>query len=56
MFGPLRILLPWKELARFVLARYVVRLEPLATADPDLVVALVGPTIQGYLTGPLPAS
>ncbi len=34
-----------------VILRYVVRMEPLASASEDDVVALVGPTIQRYLTG-----
>jgi AcrR family transcriptional regulator len=31
--------------------RYVLRVEPLASADPDDLVALIGPTLQRYLTG-----
>jgi len=34
--------------------RYVVQLEPLASADHPTIVALIGPTVQRYLTGPLP--
>ncbi|MGY1747423.1 TetR/AcrR family transcriptional regulator [Blastococcus sp. SYSU D00695] len=34
-----------------VIARYVLRLEPLASASPDAVVAAVGPTVQRYLAG-----
>lgn len=34
------------------LARYVVRVEPLASASHDEVVALVGPVIQHYVDGP----
>ncbi len=33
------------------MARYVLRLEPLASATPDEVVAAIGPTVQRYLTG-----
>jgi AcrR family transcriptional regulator len=33
------------------MARYVVRLEPLASADHDTVVAAVAPNLQRYLTG-----
>ena len=51
----LRAALAASQMMGLALARYVVRLEPLASADPDLVVALIGPTIQHYLTGPLPA-
>lgn len=35
------------------LARYVVKFDPLATADVDTVVAAVAPTLQRYLTGDL---
>jgi hypothetical protein len=31
--------------------RYVVKVEPLASADREAVVAVVGPTIQRYLIG-----
>lgn len=41
------------QLIGLVLARYVVRLEPLATAPPAAVVAALGPTVQRYLTGPV---
>lgn len=34
-------------------ARYILRLEPLASASHDEVTALVAPTVQRYLTGPL---
>jgi AcrR family transcriptional regulator len=33
--------------------RYIIKLEPLASADPEVVIATVGPTFQRYLTGPL---
>jgi AcrR family transcriptional regulator len=33
------------------MARYVVHLEPLASADHDTVIATVGPNLQRYLTG-----
>ena len=36
-----------------VVARYVVRLEPLASAADDDLVAVLAPTLQRYLTGPL---
>jgi AcrR family transcriptional regulator len=35
------------------LVRYVQRVEPLASANPEDVVAWVGPTLQRYLTGKL---
>jgi AcrR family transcriptional regulator len=34
-----------------VLTRYVLKLEPNASASPESLVAAVGPTIQRYLTG-----
>ena len=39
------------QLAGLVMARYVLRIEPLATASVDALVAAVGPTLQRYLTG-----
>jgi AcrR family transcriptional regulator len=39
------------QLIGMVMARYVLRLEPLASASPDWVVATIGPTVQRYLTG-----
>ena len=35
------------------LARYILRLQPLAGAEPTVVIACVAPTIQRYLTGEL---
>jgi len=34
--------------------RYVLKVEPLASADHDTVIAAVAPNLQRYLTGPLP--
>ena len=36
------------------LVRYVLKLEPLASADHATVIGAVAPTLQRYLTGPLP--
>jgi hypothetical protein len=36
-----------------VFARYVLRLEPLASADVEDLVDLLAPTLQAYLTGAL---
>lgn len=41
------------QVVGLMLIRYVIRLEPLASAPPDHVVRLVAPTIQRYLTGDL---
>jgi hypothetical protein len=37
------------------MVRYVLQLEPLASADHPTVVAAIAPTMQRYLTGPLDA-
>ena len=43
------------QMVGVMLVRYVVRLEPLASASPDDVVRLVAPNVQHYLTGDLKA-
>ncbi|MBT8224231.1 MAG: TetR/AcrR family transcriptional regulator [Dactylosporangium sp.] len=47
--GPLVL----SQVIGLIATRYILRIEPLASAPPDLVVALIGPTMQRYLTGPL---
>jgi AcrR family transcriptional regulator len=39
------------QIMGLVMARYVLRLEPLASASPESLVAAMGPTVQRYLTG-----
>jgi AcrR family transcriptional regulator len=39
------------QLIGVVMARYVLRVEPLASASPEWLVAAVGPNVQRYLTG-----
>jgi AcrR family transcriptional regulator len=39
------------QLIGIVMARYVLRVEPLASASPESLVAAIGPTVQRYLTG-----
>jgi AcrR family transcriptional regulator len=51
----LRASLAGSQVVGLAMARYVVRVPPLATTDRETVVACVGPTIQRYLTGALPA-
>ncbi|GIG89983.1 TetR/AcrR family transcriptional regulator [Plantactinospora endophytica] len=51
--APLRSSLVASQMAGMVMVRYILRLEPLASAPPDMVVAAVGPTVQRYLTGDL---
>ncbi|WP_125611082.1 TetR family transcriptional regulator [Specibacter cremeus] len=42
------------QIMGLVMTRYLFRVEPLAHASTDQLAALAGPTIQRYLTGPLP--
>lgn len=41
------------QLVGLAMTRYVWRIEPLTTLPADDVVALIGPTVQRYLSGPL---
>ncbi len=41
------------QVVGLIVTRYVIELEPVASASVDRLVADVGPTIQRYLTGPL---
>ncbi|MFD1539114.1 TetR/AcrR family transcriptional regulator [Nonomuraea guangzhouensis] len=47
----LRIEAAFAQMFGIVMGRYVLRLEPLASADPEELVELLGPTVQRYLTG-----
>jgi AcrR family transcriptional regulator len=49
----LRVALCATQIAGLAMIRYVIRLEPLASADPDTVVAAIAPNLQRYLTGAL---
>ena len=50
----LRACLLASQIAGLALARYVLKVEPLASATADELAPLVGPTLQRYLTGTLP--
>ena len=39
------------QLIGLVMARYVLKVEPLASATPEWLVASIGPNVQRYLTG-----
>jgi AcrR family transcriptional regulator len=43
------------QLSGLILTRYIIRLEPVASMPAPALVSLVGPTVQRYLGGPLPA-
>jgi AcrR family transcriptional regulator len=51
----LRAALVGAQVVGLVMARYVVGVEPLASADPETVIAALAPNFQQLLTGPLPA-
>jgi AcrR family transcriptional regulator len=51
----LRATLVGSQIIGLAMARYIVKVEPLASATPAQVVAAVGPTLQRYLTGDLAA-
>jgi AcrR family transcriptional regulator len=51
----LRATLTGSQLVGLAMARYVVRIEPLASADAARVKAWVAPTVQRYLTGSAPS-
>jgi AcrR family transcriptional regulator len=51
--APIRAALVASQMIGLGLARFVLKIEPLASADVETVVATVGPTVQRYLTGPL---
>lgn len=49
----LRATLAGSQLIGLAMARYVVAVEPLASASTDLLVCALGPTVQRYLAGDL---
>lgn len=51
-----RASLAGSQIVGLVMARYVVRIEPLASLPPEAVAEAIAPNLQRYLTGPLPAA
>jgi AcrR family transcriptional regulator len=49
--APLRATLVGSQLIGLAMARYIIRVEPLASAPAAELAAAVGPTLQRYLTG-----
>ncbi|WP_049560741.1 TetR/AcrR family transcriptional regulator [Nonomuraea sp. SBT364] len=47
----LRIEAAFSQMFGVIMARYVLKLEPMASADPEELAELLGPTIQRYFTG-----
>ena len=52
--APIRAGLVASQISGLIMVRYIIKVEPLASASPDTVVALIAPTIQRYLAEPLP--
>jgi AcrR family transcriptional regulator len=50
---PLRTALVATQMAGLVVVRYVLKVEPVASTDPETLVRAVGPNVQRYLMGPL---
>jgi AcrR family transcriptional regulator len=50
----LRATLAGSQLIGVAIARYVLKVEPLASADHATLIGAIAPNIQRYLTGPLP--
>ncbi|MEQ6028050.1 TetR family transcriptional regulator [Streptomyces sp. NPDC048405] len=48
----LRVELAAAQLIGCAMLRYVIKVEPLASADPEQLVARLAPVVQGHLTGP----
>lgn len=51
--APLRANLVASQVVGLIMARHVVRLEPLASLDPESLIEAIAPNLQRYLTGPL---
>jgi AcrR family transcriptional regulator len=49
----LRASLVSSQTVGLVMARYIIRVEPLASLDPETVIAALAPNLQRYLTGSL---
>ena len=47
----LRASLAASQMVGLIMARYVVRLEPLASADPEELIPFIAPTLERYLSG-----
>jgi AcrR family transcriptional regulator len=50
----IRTALVASQIAGLAVTRYILKVQPLASAPAESVVAMIGPTVQRYLTGDLP--
>jgi AcrR family transcriptional regulator len=53
--APLRASLVASQVIGLIMARYVIRIEPLASLPPDALAEALAPNLHRYLMGPLPA-
>jgi AcrR family transcriptional regulator len=54
--APLRSNLVASQLGGLMMIRYVLKLEPIASTPPEVLVAAIGPNVQRYITGDLSAA
>lgn len=47
-----RVQLAAGHLIGIAMLRYVIKMDPVASADPEEIIAMVAPTLQRYLTQP----
>lgn len=52
--APLRVSLVASQISGLALTRYILKIEPLASAPRETLVAAIAPTVQRYLTGDFP--
>lgn len=52
--APMRAALVASQIGGLAVTRYILKVEPLASAPPGVLVAAIGPTVQRYLFGDLP--
>jgi AcrR family transcriptional regulator len=52
--APFRSSLVATQIAGLVMIRYILKVEPVASADPESLVRAIGPNVQRFLTEPLP--
>ena len=52
--APLRTSLVATQIAGLMVGRYVLKIEPLADADPEVLAAAIGPNVQRFLSDPMP--
>lgn len=52
--APIRVSLVASQVVGLAVARYIIKVEPLASMPVELIVKTVGPNIQRYIEGPLP--